>query len=82
MTPELDQKVNSIQSTHQEKLIEQWYIFSPTGGTTHRGFTIQFRLVPGVNFSFFNQKIVAIFALSVETSPKLFSLKTITKSSQ
>ena len=52
-------------------LIEQWYIFSPTGGTTYRGFTIQFKLVPGGIFAFLSenyQKILVIFASSVETT--------------
>ena len=33
-----------------DRIPEQWYIFSPTGGTTYRGFTIQFKLVPGELF--------------------------------
>ena len=38
-------------------LIEQWYINNPIGGTTYRGFTIQFKIVPEVNFCFFISKL-------------------------
>ena len=46
-----------INSVNEETSFSMVYsnvpIFSPTGGITHRGFTIQFRLVPGLNFCFF-----------------------------
>ena len=87
---QFDTKIESKSKLHSinasRRLLSNGIFFSPIGGTTYRGFTIQFKLVPGVNFSFLLENYFKNPCWGDRkqgvSGRGLFSLKTITTSSQ